>query len=280
MIEPLKDKIQSAVDKTFIRMKWQKFRKGSFYRKVPLRLEHQNYLVKTVESLEELQEVLHLRYQVFISEGLNRKKPIKLDFEDYDFISDHLVVIDRKSNQIVGTYRLICSWFSERFYSQSEFNLENLLSQPGSKLELGRACIHKDFRNGSVIALLWRGLCTYMDLTQSKYLFGCASVKTIDPRLSSAIHHLMKSKNYLTDEYQVRPVAEFDLPGFDPHLEFSEEELVEAWKKVPTLVKSYMKAGARLEGYPAYDRAMQCVDFLTVLKLESLDTRHDLRFRE
>lgn len=280
MIAPnLKERLQSTLDRTYIQMKWKKFKKGSFYRKVPLYFEHSHYIVKTVESLDELQQVLRLRYQVFIAEGLNKKRNVKLDFESYDFAADHLVVIDKATKQIVGTYRLICSMFSEHFYSQSEFQLDKLLELPGGKLELGRACIHQDFRNGSVIALLWRGLLQYMDLTNSRYLFGCASVKTQDPELTSKLYSYLKAKGSLKDEHQVVARPEFQMPGFRKDFEFAEEDEAELRKQVPTLLRSYIKAGAGLEGEPAYDRAMKCVDFLTLLDIRVLDKDFDSRFR-
>ena len=48
----------------------------------------------------------------------------------------------------VGTYRLIHSHYSTKFYSQNEFDLTRFLQIDGVKLEMGRACTHAQFRNG------------------------------------------------------------------------------------------------------------------------------------
>jgi putative hemolysin len=49
------------------------------------------------------------------------------------------------------------------FYSEQEFDLGMLPpSVIASSVEIGRACIAREHRNGRVLHLLWRGLATYL----------------------------------------------------------------------------------------------------------------------
>ena len=48
---------------------------------------------------------------------------------------------------------------------------------------------------------------------------------------------------------------------------YNKEEVA---KKIPALLGSYFKAGAKLAGEPAIDREFHCIDFLTVLKIEDM----------
>ncbi|NLP03545.1 MAG: GNAT family N-acetyltransferase [Fibrobacter sp.] len=100
----------------------------------------------------------------------------------------------------MGTYRLISSLFHKKFYSSTEFNLDDIINLPGTKLELGRACVHRDFRTGTPIALLWRGITDYIRETGTKYLFGCSSVKTTNIRIIASIYRYFQENGKVSDE--------------------------------------------------------------------------------
>ena len=44
----------------------------------------------------------------------------------------------------------------------TEFDLGNIPDSDGDKLEMGRACIHPDFRSGFTFIALWKGLAGYI----------------------------------------------------------------------------------------------------------------------
>src|SRR5437868_12284710 len=166
---------------------------NKFKPKIEVRSEVGPFVVKTVASAEELKEALRLRYQVFHREMIGKTKETGVDVDEYDFLCDHLVIVEKKTNKIVGTYRLNCSDFSNDFYSAREFNLSRVMQQLGTKLELGRACIHKDFRRGVVISLLWRGIAEYMASSRAQLLFGCGSIKTENPRQAALLYKHFQS---------------------------------------------------------------------------------------
>ena len=43
-------------------------------------------------------------------------------------------------------------------------------------VEVGRSCVHPDYRSGAVISLLWAELTRYMLQQGHEYLVGCASI--------------------------------------------------------------------------------------------------------
>lgn len=103
--------------------------------------------IKTVTNTEELKEALALRFEVFQREMLGKSATSQgFDVDEFDFTCDHLIIKERRSQRIIGTYRLTCSLFTQNFYSGKEFMISHLFQKPGVKLELGRACIHKDYR--------------------------------------------------------------------------------------------------------------------------------------
>lgn len=247
-----------------------------FKSKVDIFVEVGPFVVKTANTVEELKEAFRLRYQVFYREmiGVSRKKG--LDIDEYDALCDHLVIVEKRTGKIVGTYRLNCSLYSDHFYSAREFDLSRILAAPGVKLELGRACIHKDYRKGIVISLLWRGIADYMAATNSQILFGCASVKVDQPREAALLYRHFFETNRFTPEYSAPPTPAYTMPKLDFWIASRQDDLtdverVEAESLIPPLCRAYLKIGAFLGGKPAWDEEFRCIDFLTVLHREDLN---------
>lgn len=248
-----------------------------FKPKVEIHSERGNFILKTVTETEELRQALRLRYQVFHLEMIGKSNPRGIDVDEFDFFCDHLVIKDKKTDQVIGTYRLNCSLFSDQFYSANEFNLDKILALPGTKLELGRACIHKDYRKGIVINLLWRGITEYMAKTKSQLLFGCASIKTASPRQAALLYRHFELENRFHENYLCPPTLAYQMPSLDLWIEslkkrpLTSEEQSEVEGLIPPLCRAYLKIGAFLGGEPAWDAEFKCIDFLTILESENLN---------
>jgi putative hemolysin len=269
--------IRHALEKIEQRSRLHRHRVPEFQPNVSFAFEKGDYLVKTADNGAELEECLKLRFEVFHREFLEKKRTYGVDVDKLDLVCDHLVVIDKKSEKIVGTYRLNCSRFTGLFYSAGEFDLGGLLELPGHKLELGRACIDRNFRNGAVVNLLWRGIAEYLKQTESSYLFGCASVKTTDAAAAALACRYLASQGLIDKSFGVAPIGKFrfkklkvalGLPGASGPA--GELELAAGKALLPPLFMSYVKMGAKILGEPALDRDYRCIDFLTLLKVDEL----------
>lgn len=252
----------------------------AFQPKVRLQFEKGSYIIKTVENWSELEQVLRLRHEVFHREFMNKKLPLGMDMDRFDPVGDHLVIVDKESGKIVGTYRLISSAYSQTFYSQSEFALDSFLAIPGTKLELSRACIHRDYRDGMVIALLWRGLVQYIQQVKASYLFGLASIRSMDGAEVGSIYRYLQSKSFMSGEFGIEPVGSYRMPGFYDAVAKLPADLPEDKGKalIPPLLNSYLRAGAKVYGAPALDVSFQCVDFLTILRMEELSKLFERKY--
>ena len=147
------------------------------------KIEFGDFIIKLVDTKSELKKAQALRYSVFYKEKKARptfpKKMMRLDYDKIDKFADHLIVIDKKrkgiKNKIVGTYRLIRGDVASHFggfYTSSEFDLTNILNSYNHPqiLELGRSCVHKDYRNGTTMNLLWKAIAEYVKLYDIKVL--------------------------------------------------------------------------------------------------------------
>lgn len=241
-----------------------------FTPKVKLYIERDRFIIKTADNNEELASALRLRYEVFYRELLEKRKTSGFDIDRFDYKCDHLIIVDKKSNTLIGTYRLISSLFDKEFYSETEFDISNILALSGVKLELGRACVHKDYRTGSSIALLWRGIAEYMKLTNTQYLFGCSSVKATDLHEIASMYQVLARDFTAPSNYTVYPRQKFAIRKFNElKAHVREEDMLAVVEKIPPLIKSYLNMGAHICGEPALDKKFKCADFLTLFNTDT-----------
>lgn len=234
----------------------------------------EKYTLKTADSLSELIELFRLRHFVFLSDN---QTETAIDVDKYDSECDHILIRCNKTNEICGTYRIITSNNHVGFYSESEFDLDSFLHAKGVKMELGRACIHPNHRNGHVIDLLWRGIGEYAVKINAEYLFGCSSLSLFSKTKTLQLLEYFKKNNLSATNFEVRPKEKYNY-----HLEevpfcefFSDDELK---KSVPPLLMSYINAGAKVYGEPAIDQEFECLDFLTILDLNNLTSSYRKRY--
>ncbi len=236
-------------------------------------------IAKKAEHESEIEAALKLRFEVFnveMNEGLQSSYGTGLDYDEFDSLCDHIIVVDAEKNMVIGTYRLLLGSEAEKglgYYSETEFEMSALRRLPGEKLELGRACVHKDYRGSNVLNLMWSGIADYMDKHKIDYLFGCGSIHTINPTVISSMYGYFKM-NYLTDEdCRVTPLRH--VPGFDVAAT-PDRRLIA--KHLPPLLGAYLRVGARVAGEPAFDEQFGVSDFLILLDRDRLLTRYKNRY--
>ena len=249
-----------------------------FIAKHPFSMEAEGFEIRIAKELDDLKLALKLRHQVFLEEGLNRTHETGYEFDSFDQRADHLMIIDKEKSMAVGTYRLIHSDFSDRFYSQGEFILDRFLNLEGSKLEMGRACTHKDYRTGRTMDLLWQGLSRYIRETNTRYLFGCSSVDSTDPEFVFGIVKSLNDKQSVDFELEIEPTEPYRFPNADDHFKNAKVDR-SVLRTLPPLLRSYLHAGSKIYGYPALDEDFACADLLTILDLTKLNSKFNERYK-
>lgn len=74
--------------------------------------------------------------------------------------------------------------------------------------ELGRSCVHPDYRSGSVIALLWMGLADYMTRNGFDYVVGCASIGMTDGgHLAASVYRHISARHLSPVGHAAQPPA-------------------------------------------------------------------------
>lgn len=243
-----------------------------------------NFSVRLARSKEEIDLAKRLRFEVFnieLQKGLKESYALGLDEDEYDEICDHIIIIDKEQDEVVGTYRLLLGKNLKndgRFYSENEFDIGALKSRRDDFLELGRSCVHRDYRKGAVVVLLWQAILEYVKTNNAKYIIGCSSVYTTDLLEISKIYHLLKKKHGACDEFLFKPQPGRKMRGLKTDIDISGEEK-EILLKIPALVRSYLKLGAKVCSEPVVDHEFGTVDFFMMLKVSEISKAFLKRFR-
>ena len=214
-----------------------------------------------------------LRYRVFAEEmgAQLPTAPEGVDRDEFDAYCEHLLLRDRLTHEVVGTYRILSAAAAARigrFYAAGEFDLGRIRGLP-ELVEVGRACIHADHRNGTALALLLSGLAKHVRTAGYQYVMGCASIHVGDDPGAAAI----LCRNLLRDhpsppEWRVYPRHRFDVRVPDGAARVA----------LPTLLRGYLRMGAYVCGEPAWDDAFRTADLLVLLPMARLNERYAQRF--
>jgi putative hemolysin len=223
------------------------------------------YRARLASTSSEIRAAQMLRFEVFnleLNEGLVQSYDTGLDADAFDTVCDHLLIEEADSGRIIGTYRLQSGSVATRsigYYSEREFDLSGFEAMRSQIIELGRACIHQDHRNFSVINLLWKGIASYAEQRGARYLIGCSSLTSQSEGTGLATYEVLK-RHLAPAIWRTRP-----LPAFECRSKTTQDEAV----KIPKLLSAYLALGASICGPPAIDREFKTIDFLTWLDTES-----------
>ena len=244
--------------------------------KKDVRLEAGPYVARLAVTDQECAAALRLRFLVFnleMQEGLESAYINGYDMDRYDDVCDHLIVEERITGEIVGTYRIQMGDVAAQhfgYYSEQEFDFAPYEALRPQIVELGRACIHRDHRSTEVLHLLWRGIARYALANGGRYMMGCCSLTSQDPEIGYGVYGSLES--YMVDPaLQTLPTQSFRM---------SDSVVPTCDARAPKLLRAYLTIGARICGLPAIDREFKTIDFLTLLDLQALHPRMAARFLE
>ncbi len=234
-----------------------------------------------------IESAQRLRYEVFSNEpGYTLTgQDAGLDVDRFDEHCHHLLVREDNSGELVGCYRMLSptgALAAGGLYTATEFDIRALDSLRPSLVEMGRAVVRRDHRNGAVVLLMWAGILAYLDRCGYDYVTGCVSVPITaqagddEPPGTQirGVRDFVLRRHAAPPHYRVhphrpviingRPLDEIPAPGRPT---------------IPPLMRGYLRLGARICGEPAYDADFGVGDFPALLDKRHADTRYLRRLR-
>ncbi|MGY1943438.1 GNAT family N-acetyltransferase [Nocardia asiatica] len=227
-----------------------------------------------------------LRYNVFANEpGFQIPDDgTGLDADHFDEHCDHMLVRDDATGEFVGCYRMLPpdrAAAAGGYYTATEFDLTQLDPAGMRIVEMGRACVVPDHRNGSVLTLMWAGILHYIQLTGYEWVMGCVSVPMQDTPADApgvnvrGVRDLLLGRHASDPERRVHPYNPVVVEG-----KTLDELTPPSRPKLPPLVRGYLRLGAEICGEPAHDPAFAVADFVVLLGLDTINTRYLDRLQE
>lgn len=245
-----------------------------------------NLEVFVVSGSDKIKAAQSLRYQVFFEEmgakaGLDTLES-KLDVDEFDEVCDHLLVVEHQDGggyNVVGTYRLLRREAMQkigRFYTDSEFDISLIKQYRGNILEVGRSCVHPNFRNRSVMQLLWRGIGAYVSKFNIGLMFGCASFHGTDPKdhamaLSYLYHYHLAPKEICPRALESRYIEMNLMPK-------EEVDAKSVFPILPPLIKGYLRLSGYIGDGAVIDYDYNTTDVSIVVKTNLVTEKYATRY--
>jgi putative hemolysin len=219
-----------------------------------------------------------LRYEVFVRElggsGEMVDHDARLERDRFDDFGDHLLLRDETRGEVVGVYRLMRedqAAEAGQFYSESEYDL-GLLRQSGRRLlELGRSCLHRDYRGGLAMYHLWSALAQYVDQHGIELLFGVASFHGTDAAALAEPLSMLHHNHLAPPELRVRArAAHFQSMDLVPADRIDRRA---AMVRTPALIKAYLRLGGVVGEGAFVDHAFNTTDICLILDTSQMSAR-------
>jgi putative hemolysin len=230
--------------------------------------------VQWAQSLADVRAAQRLRYRVFVEEGGAQiaSSVLNHELDAFDPWCEHLLVRRCSDGEVVGTYRVLTpqkAQLNGGLYADAEFDLAPLHDLRPSVMELGRACVHPQHRGGGVILALWRALAQLMRQRGLDTMIGCASVPMRDGgHAAASLWQRLRATHLAPPSLQVRPWVPLPIEHLDRSLDVAP----------PSLIKGYLRLGAKLLGPPAWDPDFQTADLPMMVRLSELPGRYRRHF--
>lgn len=241
------------------------------------------FRTKLAETTAERRAAQRLRYAVFVAE-LGGGGPMvdhedRLEMDRFDAFFDHMILIDDArggtvEDRVVGVYRLLQSEGAARagqFYSEDEYDLGVLRNSGRKLLELGRSCLHPDYRGTMAMYHLWSALAAYVAAHDIEILFGVASFHGTDADALAAPLSLLHARHLAPADLRVRARAEH----FQPMdlLREDQYDRRDAMMRIPSLIKAYLRLGGYVGEGAFVDHAFNTTDVCLVLDTARMNAR-------
>lgn len=239
--------------------------------------------VRLAQAPDDLRASQRLRYSVFVEElggdGELVDHENRLEKDHRDPFYEHMILIDHAREDlgdtpVVGVYRLLTGDRAEAaggFYTAGEYDLDPLVSSNRPLLELGRSCLHRDYRGGEAMYHLWNGLAAFTLQNQIEVLFGVASFHGTDIGALAAPLSLLHHRHLAPEDLRARA-----LPAVYQSMNIVAEDQIDrvaTVKMIPSLIKAYLRLGGFVGDGAFVDSEFNTTDVFLVLDTARMNDR-------
>lgn len=224
------------------------------------------YAARFADGAADLLAAQRLRAMTFRADAAG------VDADDFDEDCAHVLVEDTRDCTLVCCYRMLpLSNGAEiaRSYSAQYYELSALASYPGAMVEMGRFCIHPDYRDPDILRIAWGAMVRYVDANKVEMLFGCSSFHGTQSDSYMDAFALLNQKHLAPKRWlpRVKAPAIFD---FARRLGARKPDLKAAMKGMPPLLRTYLVMGGWVSDHAVVDRDLNTMHVFTGLEINGI----------
>ena len=248
-----------------------------------------NFTTRLAETERDLRAAERLRYSVFVEE-LGGDGPLvdhegRFERDRFDPYYQHLILVDDRRDadaldHVVGVYRLLDGAGADaigQYYSEDEYDLTKLRQSGRRLLELGRSCLHPEYRGGMAMYHIWNALAGIVEKEEIDILFGVASFHGTDVSAHAAALSLLYHQHLAPEDVRVR-ARETEYQSMDL-VSVDEIDRNQAMKDIPALIKAYLRLGGVIGDGAFVDRPFNTIDVCLLLDTARMNAKAAARYQ-
>jgi putative hemolysin len=153
-------------------------------------------------------------------------------------------------------------------YAAQYYGLESLAGYKGRMVEMGRFCVHPDWRDADILRLAWGAMTTYVDENSIDMLFGCSSFHGTDWAVHADALAMLKHR-HLGPKTLLPHVKAPNVFKFAARLR-RKPDARRAALAMPPMLKTYLMMGGWVSDHAVVDRDLGTMHVFTGVEISAI----------
>lgn len=226
-------------------------------------LDRGRYRASVAQTPQEIRAAQSLRALTFGTEGA--------DCDAFDPRAAHILVHEARTGQLVCCFRMLTLNGGEEIphcYSAQFYDLSALQDFEGRMVEMGRFCIHPDWKDPDILRIAWGAMTAYVDTMDVRMLFGCSSFAGTETDRYLDAFAMLKARHLAPNRWLPRVKAP-DVFRFAARLRRRPDRR-KAMLRMPPLLRTYLLMGGWVSDHAVVDRQLNTLHVFTGLEISAI----------
>ena len=227
---------------------------------------------RLADGAADVRSCQRLRFLTFIEARGLAGDGTGLDHDELDDHCRHVMVEDTRTGDLVCCFRMMpLSDGSEiaRSYSSKYYDLDALARYPGKMVEMGRFCVHPDYKDPAIVRVAWSAMTQFVDDEGVELLFGCSSFHGVDEETYMDAFALLKERHIAPKRWlpKIKAPSVFQ---FAQRLAMRRPDMKLALSRMPPLLRTYLVMGGWVSDHAVIDNELNTLHVFTGVEIKSV----------
>lgn len=195
-----------------------------------------------------------------------------MDEDRFDDLCLHVLVEQAATGALVCCFRILPLAGGAqitRSYSAQFYDLSALVPFAGPIVEIGRFCIHPDWRDPDILRVAWAELTAYVDTHEVTMLFGCSSFAGTDAARYLDAFAMLRDRHLAPRRWGPRikaPLVYRYAQAVGRHKPDARAGL----RGMPPLLRTYLGMGGWVSDHAVIDRQLNTLHVFTGVEIATI----------